>query len=107
MFGCDYLEKVSFVSAFEQAGSSFGILDQFVFRLFKLQSIHEFSGIDIPRIEQELVGGNGEQRFGQLLHLRQQKILDVLTGQNDRGFLFPHALHGVSDIFNCRLIGEE
>ena len=36
-----------------------------------------------------------------------QKILDILRSQNDRGILFAHTLHSVADIFNCRHIGQE
>ena len=50
---------------------------------------------------------NREQRFCELFDLGQQKILDILTGENDRGFLFTHTLGGIADIFDCREIGEE
>ena len=48
-----------------------------------------------------------EQRLRELSDRRKQKILDVLACQNYRGILFSYALHSVSDIFNCRHIGEE
>ena len=50
---------------------------------------------------------NREQRLGEFLDLGQKKILDILTCQNDRGFLLTHSLGGVADIFDCREIGEE
>lgn len=50
---------------------------------------------------------NREQRLCELFDLGQQKILDILRRKNDRGILFTHTLGGVSDIFDCREIGEE
>jgi len=50
---------------------------------------------------------NREQRLGEFLDFGQQKILDILRCENDRGFLFTHSLGGVSDIFDCREVGEE
>ena len=48
-----------------------------------------------------------EQRLREFSDRRNQKILDILRCENDRGILFSYALHSVSDIFNCRHIGEE
>ena len=53
------------------------------------------------------MGRDGEQRLRVLPDGGNQKVLDVLAGQNDRGVLFTHTLHGVADIFDCGHIGEE
>ena len=53
------------------------------------------------------MGGNAEQRLGVLTDGRNQKVLDILACQNDRGFLFTHTLGGVADIFDCRHIGQK
>lgn len=51
--------------------------------------------------------GDAEQGFCELSDRRNQKILDILRCQNDRGVLLSDALHSVSDIFDCRHVGEE
>ena len=53
------------------------------------------------------MGGDAEQGLCKLTDRRNQKVLDILTCQNDRGFLFTHTLGGITDIFDCRHIGEE
>ena len=53
------------------------------------------------------MGGNAEQRLGVLTDGRDQKVLDILACQNDRGLLFTHTLGGVADIFDCRHIGQK
>lgn len=51
--------------------------------------------------------GDAEQGLRELSDRGNQKILDVLACQNDRGVLLANALHGVADIFDCRHVGEE
>ena len=51
--------------------------------------------------------GDAEQGLCKLTDGRNQKVLDILTCQNDRGLLLTHTLGGVTDIFDCRHIGEE
>ena len=58
-------------------------------------------------MEQEAVGWDGEQRLGKFLDLGQQKIVDILRRKNERGLLFPHAFHAVSDVLDCRHIGQK
>ena len=54
-----------------------------------------------------MVRRNTEQRLGELLDLRQQEVLDILTCQNKRGLLFTNTFHAVADIFDRRHICEE
>lgn len=51
--------------------------------------------------------GDAEQGLCELSDRGNQKILDVLACQNDRGVLLADTLHSVSDIFDCRHVGEE
>ena len=53
------------------------------------------------------MGGDAEQGFCEFPNGRNQKILDILRSQNNRGILFAHTLHSVADIFNCRHVGQE
>lgn len=80
------------MSAFEKAGATLRILDEIKLRFFKLQSIDIIPCVDVTSIEKELVSRDGKQRLRQFLDIGQQKILDILTGKNDRGILFAHAL---------------
>ena len=50
---------------------------------------------------------NRKQRLCKLTDRWDQKILDILTRQNNRGILFTHTLHGVADIFDCRHVREK
>ena len=102
-----YLQEISFVTALEETSTSFGILDEIELTFFKLECIDIISCVDITAVEEELMSRNREQRLGEFLDLGQKKILDILTGQNDRGLFLTHSLRGVSDIFDCREIGEE
>ena len=53
------------------------------------------------------MGGNREKGLGHLRHTRQQKVLDILAGQNHHTISLSHPLHGVADIGNCCGVGEE
>ena len=49
-------------------------------------------------MEQELVRRNAEQRLCQFRRLRQQKILDILAGQQQGGLFLPRPLHARPDV---------
>lgn len=51
--------------------------------------------------------GDAEQGLCELSDRGNQKILDVLACQNDRGVFLSDTLHSVSDIFDCCHVGEE
>ena len=57
-----------------EADSGLARLDQLVFGFLQLEGVHEIPLVDGPGVEQELVGGDGEERFGHLGHPRQQEI---------------------------------
>lgn len=101
------MQEIPFVTAAIEAGTSFGILDEFELARLDLQGVHILLRVDLSGIEQELVRRNGEQRLCELTNGRNQKVLDILTCQNDRGVLFAHTLHAVTQIFDCSHIREE
>ena len=107
IFGGFDLQEVSFITALEQTSTSFGMLDEIELGFFKLECIDIISCVDVTAVEEELMCRNREQRLGEFLDLGQKKILDILRCENDRGFLLTHSLGGVSDIFDCREVGEE
>lgn len=80
-----HLQEISFVPALEKTGSAFGIFDEIKLGFFELECIDIISCVDITAVEEELMSRNREQRLGEFLDLGQQKILDILTGENDRG----------------------
>ena len=51
-------------------------------------------------IEKEGVCRYAEQRLSELLDFGYKEVVDILRGDNKRGFLFADALHSVSDIFD-------
>ena len=48
-----------------------------------------------------------EQGLGQLADVLYEKVLYILTRQNNGGLLFADAFHKVSDIFHCGQVGEK
>ena len=71
VFGSDDLQKVSFVSAFEKAGATLGILDEVVLRFLELQSVHIITGIDITAVEEELMRRDRKEGLCHLLDFGQ------------------------------------
>ena len=102
-----HLQEVSFVAAFEKASPAFRVLDEIKLAVFQLESVDIIFGIDVAAVEKELMRRDGKQGLGEFLDLGQKKILDILTGENDRGILFTHTFGGVTDILDSRKIGEE
>ena len=103
----DHLQQIPLIAAAVQVMSPLTAVDQIILRLLHLQGIHIVPGVDLPRIEQELVGGDGEQRLGHLPDVGDQKILDVLGGQHHGGILFPYPLHIVANILNSHRAVQE
>ena len=53
------------------------------------------------------MGGNGEHGLCELPDGGNQEILNVLRRQHHTGILFPDTLHGIADILNGSLVGQE
>ena len=80
-----HLQQIPLVAAPVQADATHGASDQVVLRLSHLQGIDVFLLVDHAGIEQELVGGDGEQRLGELPDRGNQEVLDVLGCQHQEG----------------------
>ena len=107
MVKSDHLKKISFIAASIQAYAALWTADKLIFRIFQLQRFHKLSSVDIPRMEQKLMGRNGEQRLGILLNLREKEVVDVLTGNDKAGSAFTVSFHDVSNILDGSEIPEE
>ena len=59
-----------------------------------------------PGVEEELVGGDGEEGAGEFPDALDVKVLQVLAGQNQSGLLFPYPFEGISDIFDGSQIAQ-
>lgn len=76
------------------------ILDQFVLARLKLQGINECACLNRAGIEEELMCGYGEQWLCQLADFRHEKVVDVLTCNEDGGVFLSDSLHCITDILN-------
>ena len=54
-----------------------------------------------------MVGRYREQRLCKLADVLNEKVLNILTGENYRGLFFTNTLHKIPDIFHSSQIGEE
>ena len=69
------------------------------YKRLQLQSVHIQLGINVPGVEQEVVGRDTKQRLCVFPDPVNEEILDILAGQQDIGVLFSHSFHGVADLF--------
>lgn len=107
MFGSVNAETVPLVAAFVKANATLRIAYKAEFGGFKLQSVHIEFAVDSTRIKQKMVCRYREQRLCKLADVLNEKVLNILTGENYSGLLFTDTLHKVSDIFHSSQIGEE
>ena len=70
-----HLEKIPFVAAAVQAGAPFRVADQLELGLLQLEGVAKGFWLQLARVEQELVGGNGEQGLGQLPDAGLQEVV--------------------------------
>lgn len=69
------MQEVPLVAAAVQASSPFRVADELKLGLLQLEGIAKGFRLQLARIEQELVGGDGEQGFGQLPNTGLQEIV--------------------------------
>lgn len=100
-------EVISLIAAFIQADTTLWITDQVVFALLQLQGVHIKPLVNVARVKQKSVGGNGEQRLGVLPDAVDIKIFEVLAGEDHGAVFLPDSLHEVADIFHGRQVGKE
>ena len=102
-----HLEKIPLVAAAIQTSAPFRVADELKLCLLQLEGVAKGFGFQLAGVEQELVGGDGEQGLGQLPHPRLEEILYILAGQYQQRVFLPVTLHQVADVFNGCQIGEE
>lgn len=107
MFGSVNAETVPLVAAFVKANATLRIADKAEFRGFKLQSVHIEFAVDSTRVEQKMMRRYREQRLCKLADVLNEKVLNILTGEDNCGLLFTDAFHKIADIFHSSQIGEE
>ena len=73
-----YLQQVALVAALVQTDTTLGKLDEVILRLIQLEHFHVAAFINGARVEQELVGRDGKQRF---CHLADAFLIDDLTDE--------------------------
>jgi len=77
-----YLQQISLIAALIEAYAPLGIADQFKLRLLQLEIVHIEPLIHATGIEEELVGGDGEERPGQVPDAVHIEVLQVLAGED-------------------------
>ena len=96
------LQQIPFISAAVETDAPLGETDEVVLRLLQLQGLHVELFIHSAGIEQELMGWDREERFGQLPDSLLVEVLQILRSQQHGRFLFADALEAVADILNNR-----
>ena len=104
--GIDH-QVVTLVSAFVEAHASLRVADEVIFALLQLESVNVKLSINIPGVEQELMGRDAEQGLGIFPDSLNVEVLQILRGDDYRRILFSHTLGKVADVFHCGEIGEE
>ena len=69
------MKQVSLVAAAIQTSAPFRVTDELKFRWFQLEGVAKGFRLQLARVEQELVGGDGEQGFGQLPDAGLQEVV--------------------------------
>ena len=65
-----------------------GLADEFVFRGVQLEIFCIKAAVYIAGIEEELMGGDGEEGAGELGHAWEVEVLQILGCQEEGGVLF-------------------
>lgn len=77
-----------------------GESDEVVLRLLQLEQIHIKPLVNGAAVEDELVGRDSEQGLGQLPDALPVKVLQILRGHDEVGFLLADPLESVADILD-------
>ena len=101
-----HLQEIAFVAALVETGAALRVPDHGIFGLLQLEVIHEELLIHVAAVKDELMDGDGKEGARQLLYSRLGKVLQVLAGKEQGGFLFPHPLEGVADVGDDGGIGQ-
>ncbi len=104
--GIDH-QVIALIAAFVETHATLRVADEVVLALLQLQGVNVELGINVTGVEQELVGGNGEQGLGVLPDALNVEVLQILRGNDDRRVLLAHTLGKVADILHGGKIGQE
>ena len=102
-----YHQIISLRPALVETAPGLAVQDQLVLGLLQLEGVHVGPLVDGPRMEQKVVGRDGEQRLCHLRHAGQQEVLNVLAAEDDHTATFSYPFHGVADVGDRHRIGEE
>ncbi len=102
-----YHKVVTLIAAFIKAHTSLRVADEVVFALLQLECVDIKLGINIPGIEQELMGRDAEQGLGVLPDALDVEVLQILRGNNNRRILFAHTLGKVPNVFHSGEVRKE
>ena len=94
------LQQIPFITAAVEADAPLGIADELELSRLQLEVVHIELLVHTAGVEQELVGGDGEQRPGQLPDPVHVKVLQILAGQNHGGLFLPYPFEAVADVFD-------
>lgn len=76
------LQQIPLVAAAVEADAPLGITDELELSRLQLEVVHIELLVHTAGVEQELVGGDGKQRPGQLPDPIYVEVLQILAGQN-------------------------
>ena len=107
MLRCNHLQQIPFITAAVQTCSPLGTPEQFIFRFLYLQCVHVLFWVNGTGIEEEMMRGDCKQWLCKLPARRDQEVLYILRGQNQRGIHFTDTLHRIADILNGRRTVQE
>ena len=94
------LQQIPLVAAAIEADAPPGIADELELGRLQLEVVHIELLVHTAGVEQELVGGDGEERPGQLPDPIHVKVLQILAGQNHGGLFLSYSFEGISDVFD-------
>ena len=94
------LQQIPLVAAAVEADAPLGIADELELSRLQLEVVHIELLVHTAGVEQELVGGDGEERPGQLPDPIHVKVLQILAGQDHGGLFLPYPLKAVADVFD-------
>ena len=70
-----HLEKIPLIATPIKASAPFRVADELELCLFQLEGVAKGFRLQLARVEQELVGGDGEQGLGQLPDAGLQEVV--------------------------------
>ena len=69
------MQQIPLIATSIQTSAPFRVTDELKFRWFQLEGVAKGFRLQLARVEQELVGGDGEQGLGQLSNTGLQEVV--------------------------------